>query len=170
MSDTVDEPSIAEKQEALQTGVDGVNSRLDRMEQIISNAVIVPEEKEEDASEDVEDKVAIKLKRSEYDSLIDEMKKLSGIAKNLVSGIDELKKNISTHDTKLADVEPKMLMKNNDLDQHFRLHNSIFHNMRGSGEGAKYCQDIANQLNYMLPNLSIPVTLHNIDIKMPHFF
>ena len=92
MSDTVDESSIAEKQEALQTGVDGVNSRLDRMEQIISNAVIVPEEKEEDASEDVEDKVTIKLKRSEYDSLIDEMKKLSGIAKNLVSGIDELKK------------------------------------------------------------------------------
>ena len=76
----------------------------------------------------------------------------------------ELKRSIETQDAKIAKIEHKMLMKNNDLDQHFRLHNSIFHNMQGTGEGSK---DIANQLNYMLPRLSTPVSIHNIDIVHP---
>ena len=160
------ELSPAEKQEALQTDVNNVNSRLDEMAKIISNAVVV-EQKEEESTDEAPADLIIKLTKSDYDKLVDEMTKLTSIAKDLVSGITELKRSIETQDAKIATVEHKMLMKNNDLDQHFRLHNSIFHNMQGTGEGSKYCQDIANQLNYMLPHLSTPVSIHNIDIAHP---
>ena len=45
------ELSPAEKQEALQTDVNNVNSRLDEMAKIISNAVVVEQKEEESTYE-----------------------------------------------------------------------------------------------------------------------
>ena len=171
---------LTTKQEALQASVDGVNARLDQMTEMLSKAVIV--ENDEDTPSD-EEPVAmiIKLKRSDAETMKEEVSKLSSIVKDLVNGIAAINQSIIANDAK-RDADNKILiMKNNDLDQHNRLHNAVFHNMRvppinydkdgkqitQPNDSAKFCQFIADQLNYYLHELSIPVSLHNIDIAHP---
>ena len=168
-----------QKQEELEASVNGVNSRLDKMVELISNATVV-EDDNIDANEE-QPQVSIKLKKSDADLLKEEMTQLLGISKNLVSETVKLNETIASIEAKQAEENLKMVMAINDLDQHFRLHNAIFHNMRlppvsyddygkiiyQTGYGAKFCQFIADQINYYLPNLSVPVSLHNIDIAHP---
>ena len=77
---------LTTKQEALQASVDGVNARLDKMSEMLSKAVIV--ENEEDTPSD-EDPVAvtIKLKRSDAETMKEEISKLSSTVKDLMNGI-----------------------------------------------------------------------------------
>ena len=176
---------ITSKQEAIQASVNGVHSRLDKVTELLSNAVIV--ENSEDLIHNGD--AIIKLSKSDADILKNEVSKLNCIVKELLNEMNELNKFITTtiakHDKDIHkhdnDIH-KLNMKNNDLDQHYRLHNAIFHNMKlpphltsnkdsrqtsHPDDNAKFCKFIADQLNYYLPELSIPVSLYNIDIAHP---
>ena len=171
---------LTAKQETLQASVDGVNARLDKMSEMLSKAVIV--ENEGDTSSD-EDPVAvtIKLKRSDAETMKEEISKLSSTVKDLMNGIAEINESIVAKDAKRDADNHKLIMKNNDLDQQYRLNNAIFHNIQvppinydkdgkqiiQHNDSAKFCQFIADQLNFYLPELSIPVSLHSIDIAHP---
>lgn len=170
---------LATKQEELQTSIDGVSTRLDKITKILSNAIVV--EDEDQMSNEDSPAVTIKLSRSDADNLKDEVAKLSVIVKDSLTGIANINKRIAANEAKHAADTHKLTTINNDLDQHYRLHNAIFHNIRvppinydksgkqisHPGDNAKFCQYIADQLNHYLPNLSIPVSMHNIDIAHP---
>ena len=59
--------------------------------------------------------------------------------------------------------------QNNSLDQYLRSNNLFFRNFHipENCEGARLAYYVANKLNYLMPYLDIPVSVHNINITHP---
>ena len=114
----------------------------------------------------------LSLFRSELKSINDELinlkKKQEEDMKNLK---DKFEKDLNAATSLFKKEINTLNIKTNSTDQYTRINNLLFHNlfiqMFGKYDKTEFAHKVAELLNYFLPMLKTPVSIHNIDIAHP---
>ena len=176
-----DSNKLATKQEILQKSVDGVNEKIDKVSNILSNAIVDGSQIVHSSETPDADPTSVKLNLTTGDIqfLKDEVTQLRNVMNGYVTEIETLKQEI----LEKCDAEVKKVkILVNDQDQYNRKNNAMFTSLqvlppptkdpagkiiRNPNDNATFCQFIANQLNHYLPDLTLPVSLNTIDTAHP---